>query len=127
MRAVKGLEVLPGFQGVDQVVGDAHPEQGLGEAVGVVDIALHDLHRVEPFAVGQVPGPTGHHPDGEAGGQQLGNKATTDVSGSAGYQRHRAAGEGSFDRGFDERFGCHGRDLTVSSTGGRDLTVASGR
>src|SRR5665811_1748288 len=80
VRAIEGLETRAGSQGVDEVVGHVDPAQGLGQAVGVSGVAQDDLHPVVPLTGGQVPGPTGHDPNAEAGREQLRDQATADVS-----------------------------------------------
>jgi hypothetical protein len=105
VRAVEGLEVRARSQGVDEVVGDVDPAQGLREAVGVGGVAQDDLHPVVPLTVGQVPGPTGHDPNAEVGREQPRDQATADVSRSARNQHEWAGVQGTFRR--------HGTHLTV--------------
>ena len=93
-RALGVLEVRPGADGVDQVVGDVDAGHRRGQGVGVGGVADGDLDVVEPGQVAQPLGVPGQDADPMARGQQLGHEPAADVAGGAGDQAEPAGAWG---------------------------------
>ena len=69
-----------------EVIGDVDFSHGVGQGVGVANVARHDLDPAAPLGVTQAFGPAGKTPQLVSAGEQFGRQPATQISGRAGHQ-----------------------------------------